>query len=262
MAVGAPRKRNESESDLMEERVALITGSSRGIGRAIALDLARNGIRVVGNYRSRQEAAEEAARSIAQAGGRAMVVKADVGDDGEVKSMVQRVVDEWGTIDILINNATVHRGGRIQLLGLDDWNTVIGSGLMGTFHCCRHVVPMMVQKRWGRIVNLSSYVALHGYPGDTAYGAAKSGILGLTMSLAKEVATKGITVNAVIPGFIQTDMTRALFDSPEKLERELQRIPMRRPGKAEEVADAVNFLVFKGDYVTGSVIRVDGGLAM
>jgi 3-oxoacyl-[acyl-carrier protein] reductase len=247
---------------LIEERVALITGSSRGIGRAIALDLARNGIRVVINYRSRQEAAEEVAREIGQAGGKAMMVKADVGADGEVKSMVDRVLDEWGTIDILINNAAVHRGGRIQLLGLEDWNTVIGSGLGGVFHCCRHVVPGMVEKNWGRIVNLSSYVALHGYPGDTAYGAAKSGILGFTMSLAKEVATKGVTVNAVIPGFIPTDMTRGLFNSQEKLDRELQRIPMRRPGRPEEVADAVNFLVFKGDYVTGSVIRVDGGLGM
>jgi 3-oxoacyl-[acyl-carrier protein] reductase len=247
---------------LIEERVALITGSSRGIGRAIALDLARNGIRVVINYRSRQEAAEEVAREIGQAGGKAMMVKADVGADGEVKSMVDRVLDEWGTIDILINNAAVHRGGRIQLLGLEDWSTVVGSGLGGVFHCCRHVVPGMVEKNWGRVVNLSSYVALHGYPGDTAYGAAKSGILGFTMSLAKEVAAKGVTVNAVIPGFIPTDMTRGLFNSQEKLDRELQRIPMRRPGRPEEVADAINFLVLKGDYVTGRVIRVDGGLGM
>jgi 3-oxoacyl-[acyl-carrier protein] reductase len=246
----------------MEKKVALVTGSARGIGRAIALNLAKDGVRLVVNYRSRQDAAEEVAREIAEAGGEAIVMKADVGSDGDVKSMVDHVVERWGAVDILVNNATAHRGGRIQTLAPEDWNTVINSALGGAFHCCRHIVPMMVERNWGRIINLSSYVALHGYPGDTAYGAAKSGILGFTMSLAKEVATKGVTVNAVIPGFIPTDMTIGLFNSQEKLERELKNIPMRRPGKPEEVADAVNFLVFKGDYVTGTVIRVDGGLAM
>ena len=201
---------------------------------------------IVVNYQSRQDAAEEVALLIAEAGGEAMAVKADVGNDGEVRSMVDRVVEKWGAIDILVNNATVHRGGRIQALKLEDWNIVINSALGGAFHCCRHVVPMMVERKWGRIINLSSYVALHGYAGDTAYGAAKSGLLGFTMSLAKEVATKGITVNAVIPGFIPTDMTAGLFDSPEKLDKEIQNIPMRRPGKPEEIADMVNFLVFKG----------------
>jgi 3-oxoacyl-[acyl-carrier protein] reductase len=246
----------------MEKKVALVTGSARGIGRAIALNLAKDGVRLVVNYQSRQDAAEEVVREIAEAGGEAIAVQADVGSDGDVKSMVDRAMEKWGTIDILVNNATAYRGGRIQTLGLEDWNTVINSALGGVFHCCRHIVPMMVERKWGRIINLSSYVALHGYPGDTAYGAAKSGILGFTMSLAKEVATKGVTVNAVIPGFIPTDMTIGLFNSQEKLERELRNIPMRRPGKPEEVADAVNFLVFKGDYVTGTVIRVDGGLAM
>jgi 3-oxoacyl-[acyl-carrier protein] reductase len=246
----------------MEKKVALVTGSARGIGRAIALNLAKDGVRLVVNYQSRQDAAEKVVREIAEAGGEAIAVQADVGSDGDVKSMVDRVMERWGTIDILVNNATTHRGGRIQTLALGDWNTVINSALGGVFHCCRHIVPMMVERKWGRIINLSSYVALHGYPGDTAYGAAKSGILGFTMSLAKEVATKGVTVNAVIPGFIPTDMTIGLFNSQEKLERELKNIPMRRPGKPEEVADAVSFLVFKGDYVTGTVIRVDGGLAM
>jgi 3-oxoacyl-[acyl-carrier protein] reductase len=246
----------------VENRVALVTGSSRGIGRAIALNLARSGMRVVVNYQFRQEAAEEVAREISEGGGEAIVVKADVRSDEGVKSMVTRIVNTWGTVDVLVNNAVVHRGGRVQKLEPKDWNMVIDSALGGAFHCCRRIAPMMVERKWGRIVNLSSYVALHGYPGDTAYGAAKAGLLGFTMSLAKEVATKGITVNAVVPGFILTDMTSGLFDSQEKLAGEIGRIPMRQPGKPEEVADTVNFLVFKRDYVTGTVIRVDGGLAM
>jgi 3-oxoacyl-[acyl-carrier protein] reductase len=246
----------------MSAKVALITGSARGIGRAIAIGLSKEGVRIVVNYQSRQDAAESVAREITEAGGEALVVKADAGNDGEVKSMVDRAVEKWGAVDILVNNATTHRGGRIQKLKLEEWNLVINSALAGAFHCCRHIVPIMIEKNWGRIINISSYVALHGFPGDTAYGAAKSGLLGLTMSLAKEVATKGITVNAVIPGFFPTDMTRGLFDTPEKLDREMQNIPMRRPGKLEEIADMVNFLVFKGAYITGCVIRVDGGLAM
>jgi 3-oxoacyl-[acyl-carrier protein] reductase len=246
----------------MEEKVALVTGSARGIGRAIALGLAKEGVRVVVNYQSRREAAEEVAREIIGAGGKALVVRADVANDAEVKSMVDQVVEKWGTINILVNNAATHRGGRIQKLTLEDWGLVINSALGGAFHCCRHIIPMMVEKKWGRIINLSSYVALHGYPGDTPYGAAKAGLLGFTMSLAKEVAAKGITVNAVIPGYVPTDMTDALFNTQEKIERQIQEIPIHRPGKPEEIAEMVNFLVFKGDYITGTVIRVDGGLAM
>jgi 3-oxoacyl-[acyl-carrier protein] reductase len=246
----------------MEKRVALVTGSARGIGRAIALDLAKIGIRVVINYRSREDAALEALKEITDAGGEAIIVKGDVANDDEVKAMVDQIAEKWGTIDILVNNAALHRGGRIQTLTLEDWGLVINSVLGGAFHCCRHVVPMMVAKGWGRIVNLASYVALHGYPGDTAYGAAKSGMLGFTMSLAKEVASKGITVNAVIPGFVPTDMTAGLFNTQERIDREVQNIPIRRPEKPEEVAEMVTFLVTKGEYITGTVIRVDGGLAM
>ena len=242
--------------------VALVTGASRGIGRAIAIGLAKEGVSVAVNYQSRRDAAEEVAREITGAGGKAIVVKADVANDAEVKSMVDQVVEKWGTIDILVNNAATHRGGRLQNLTLEDWSLVINSVLGGAFHCCRHILPMMVAKKWGRVINLSSYVGLHGYPGDTPYGAAKAGILGLTLSLAKEVSTKGITVNAIVPGFVPTDMTAGLFNTKEKLDLEIQRIPLRRPGKPEEIADMVNFLVFKGEYITGTVIRVDGGLAM
>jgi 3-oxoacyl-[acyl-carrier protein] reductase len=247
---------------IMEKKVAFVTGSSRGIGRAIAIGLAKEGVSVVVNYRSRQDAAEEVAREITGIGGEAIIAKADVANDDEVKSMVDDVINKWGSIDILVNNAAIHRGGRIQKLTLEDWNLVINSVLGGTFHCCRHIVPLMIAKNWGRIINLSSYVALHGYPGDTAYGAAKAGLLGFTMSLAKEVASKGVTVNAIIPGFVPTDMTGGLFNTQEKIDREVQNIPIHRPGKPEEIADMVNFLVSKGEYITGTVIRVDGGLAM
>jgi 3-oxoacyl-[acyl-carrier protein] reductase len=246
----------------MEAKVALVTGSARGIGRAIAIGLARERIRVAVNYRSRQDAAEEVLKEITDAGGEAIVLKADVASDGEVKTMVDQIMEKWGSVDILVNNAALHRGGRIQKLAPEDWNLVINSALGGTYHCSRHVVPIMVNKNWGRIINLSSYVALHGYPGDTAYGAAKAGILGFTMSLAKEVAAKGITVNAVVPGFVPTDMTGELFNTREKIDTEVQRIPIHRPGNPAEIADMVNFLVFKGEYITGTVIRVDGGLAM
>jgi len=246
----------------MEKRVALVTGSARGIGRAIAVGLAKEGIKVVINYRSRPDAAEEVFKEIMSTGGEAIIVKGDVANDNEVKAMIDHIVEKWGGIDILVNNAALHRGGRIQNLTLEDWSLVINSVLGGAFHCSRYVVPMMLNKGWGRIINLASYVALHGFPGDTAYGAAKAGMLGFTMSLAKEVASKGITVNAVIPGFVPTDMTGGLFNTEEKINREVQNIPIHRPGKPEEVSDMVNFLVLKGEYITGTVIRVDGGLAM
>lgn len=245
-----------------QKRIALVTGASRGIGRAIAIGLAAEGVAVVINYQRRRDAAEEVMAVIEAAGGESTIYGADVAKDDAVKSMVDEIGRRWGGIDILVNNATTHKGGRVQSLSHEEWDAVIGSALGGAFHCCRHVVPGMVERRWGRIINLSSYVALHGYPGDCAYGAAKAGLLGFTMSLAKEVATRGVTVNAIIPGFVLTDMTNALFDTQEKVEREMQNIPMRRPGTAEEIADTVNFLVFKGQYITGTAIRVDGGLAM
>jgi 3-oxoacyl-[acyl-carrier protein] reductase len=246
----------------MEKKVALVTGSGRGIGRAIALGLAKEGARVVVNYHSRRDAAEEAAREIVGTGGKAIVVKADVANEAEVKSMVDQVVEKWGTIDILVNNAALHRGGRIQKLLPEEWDLVINSILKGAFNCCRYVVPLMVGKEWGRIINISSDAGLHGYPGDTAYGGAKAGLIGFTKSLAKEVAKKNITVNVIIPGFLQTDMTAPLFDTEERLKREIERIPMGRPGRLEEIVELVSFLAFKGSYITGAVIQIDGGMGM
>ena len=246
----------------MEKKVALVTGASRGIGRAIAIDLAKEGADVIVNYRSNSEAAEEVVKLIKEMGRQAISIKADVANDHEVEEMVQKAKEEFGNIDVLVNNAALHRGGRIQKLPPEDWDLVMNSVLRGVFNCCRHIVPFMVEKEWGRIINISSDAGLHGYPGDTAYGAAKAGLIGFTKSLAKEVAKKKITVNVVIPGFLQTDMTSVLFTSEERLNREIERIPLGRPGKVEEIAELVSFLAFKGSYITGAVIQVDGGMGM
>jgi len=243
-------------------KIALVTGAARGIGRAIALDLASEGADIVVNYRSRQDAAENVAQEIRDMGRRALVIKADVADEGQVKSMVDRAVEEFGTIDILVNNAALHRGGRVQKIEPEDWDLVINAALRGAYNCCRHVVPLMVERRSGRIINISSYAGLHGYPGDTAYGSAKAGIIGFTKSLAKETAKRGITANVVVPGFLKTDMTAPLFNTEEKLKVELERIPLGRPGELHEIAEVVSFLAFKGSYMTGAVIMVDGGMGM
>lgn len=246
----------------LKNKVALVTGSSRGIGKAIALDLAQQGADIIINYKSSRRKAENVANSIKEIGKNAIIFKADVADEQEVKTMVDQAIKIFGTIDILVNNAGIHRGGRVQSINTEDWDLVINSSLKGTFNCCRYIVPQMVKQNMGRIINISSPSGEHGYPGDTAYGSAKAGMIGFTKSLAKEVATKNITANVVIPGYIQTDMTTGLFDTDEKIKLALQGIPMRRPGDVYEVAETVSFLAFKGSYVTGAVIRVDGGMGM
>lgn len=245
-----------------QRRVALVTGSSRGIGRAIALDLAQQGADIIVNFRSKEDRAQKVAMEIRQKGGNAALIKADVTEEAQVRSMVEQSLEEFGRIDILVNNAAVHRGGKVQLLSTKDWDLVINTALKGTFNCCRYVVPAMIDQGWGRIINISSPSGDHGYPGDTAYGSAKAGLIGFTKSLAKELAGKEITANVVIPGLIITEMTAALFDTREKMDREFNSIPMRRPGELHEIAEVVSFLSLKGSYITGSVIRVDGGMGM
>lgn len=245
-----------------DRKIALVTGAARGIGRAIALELAAQGADVVVNYRSRPDAAEDVAEQIRSMGRGALVIKADVADQDQVETMVDRIVEEWGSVDILVNNAALHRGGRVQKIGLEDWDLVLHTTLRGAYYCCRLVVPLMVERGWGRIINISSNAGVHGHAGDTAYGAAKAGLIGFTKSLAREVAKRSITANVVVPGFLKTDMTAPLFDTAEKVKAEMDGIPMGRPGEPREIAEVVSFLAFKGSYVTGAVIMVDGGMGM
>jgi len=244
----------------LDGRTALVTGSSRGIGRAIAIRLAEAGAKVAVNYRVREKEASEVVAIIDAKGGRSLACRADVSRYDEVAAMVEDVKRELGPIDILVNNATIHRGRKVEKLPLEDWDLVIKSCLYGAFHCTRCVVPSMKERGWGRIVNISSGVGERGYPGDTAYGAAKAGLLGFTKSLSRELAPYRITVNAVMPGFVLTEMTGSL--TSENIELIRQSIPLGKLCEPEDVAEMVAFLVAKGSNVTGSIHHVDGGLAI
>ena len=244
----------------LEGKVALVSGASRGIGRAIALDLAVHGADVVVNYATRLDAAETVCQAIRDMGRRALPLQADVAEATEVARMVEEATATFGRIDILVNNATLHRGRRVEKLPESDWDAVIDSCLKGAYHCCRNVVPQMRAQGGGRIINISSSVGRIGWPGDTAYGAAKAGLIGFTRSLAKEVAPDGITANVVMPGYIRTDMTAAL--TPKNIEHMLSLIPLGRAGEPEDVAEVVTFLAMAGAYVTGAVYVVDGGMSL
>ncbi len=244
----------------LEGKVALVTGASRGIGRAIALDLAAHRADVVVNYANRLDAAEAVSNAIRDLGRQARPLQADVADAAAVKHMVDEALETFGQIDVLVNNATLHRGRRVEKLPESDWDAVIDSCLKGAYHCCQHIVPQMRSRRSGRIINISSSVGLIGWPGDTAYGAAKSGLIGFTRSLAKEVSLDGITANVVMPGYIRTDMTAAL--TPKNIEDMLSLIPLGRAGEPEDVAEVVTFLAAAGAYVTGAVYVVDGGMSL
>ena len=244
----------------LEGRTALVTGSSRGIGRAIAVRLAEEGAKVVVNYRSRDKEASDAVGEIQERGGKALACRADVSSFEQVDAMVKQAARALGPVDILVNNATIHRGRKVEKLPLEDWDLVIKSCLYGAFHCTRCVVPSMKERKWGRIVNISSTVGERGYPGDSAYGAAKAGIVGFTKSLARELARDGITVNAVMPGFVLTEMTRSL--SPDNIELIKASIPMGKLCEPEDVAEVVTFLASKGHNITGSVHHVDGGIGI
>ena len=244
----------------LEGKVALVSGASRGIGRAIALDLATHGADVVVNYATRADAAETVCQTIRDMGRRALPLQANVAEATDVARMVAEAMATFGHIDILVNNATWHRGRRVEKLPESDWDAVLDSCLKGAYHCCQHLVPQMRARGGGRIINISSSVGLIGWPGDTAYGAAKSGLIGFTRSLAKEVAPDGITANVVMPGYIRTDMTAAL--TPKNTEHMLSLIPLGRAGEPEDVAEVVTFLATAGAYVTGAVYVVDGGMSL
>ncbi len=240
-------------------QTALVTGASRGIGRAIALALAEAGAEVVINYASSTEAAAAVVAEIADTGGRAWSHRADVAVEEEVEGMVREVLARSGRLDLLINNAGITRDGLLMRMRTDDWRRVLDLNLTGVFLCTRAVSRSMLKARRGRIVNITSVVALMGNPGQANYSAAKAGVIGLTRSTAAEFASRGITVNAVAPGFIATEMTQDLDPAPI-----LAAIPLARLGQPEEVAGVVRFLAADpaAAYITGQVLQVDGGLVM
>ncbi|MBE3554013.1 MAG: 3-oxoacyl-[acyl-carrier-protein] reductase [Thermicanus sp.] len=246
---------------MLKGRVALITGASRGIGRATALALAEVGAKIAVNFQGNEERAKEVVHQVESLGGEALLVRADVSQYDQVESMVDAVLSRFGKLDILVNNAGITRDTLIMRMKEEDWDAVINTNLKGVFHCIKAVTRPMMKQRYGRIINLSSVVGVSGNPGQANYVAAKAGVIGLTKTAAKELASRGITVNAVAPGFIETDMT-GLLD--EKLKEEmLKMIPLARFGKPEDVARVIRFLAAPdADYITGQVIHVDGGLVM
>lgn len=244
---------------MVENRVAVITGASRGIGKACACKLAAEGVTVVINYSSSSAAAEEVVSEIAANGGSAKAYKCDVSDSQAVEKMFADIIKEFGRIDILINNAGITRDNLSMLMTEEDFDAVLSTNLKGAFNCIRACLPKMIRSRYGRIINISSISGLHGNPGQANYSAAKAGLIGLTKSVAKEVGKRGITVNAIAPGFIETDMVKGLDEEFKK--QFANEIPLKRFGKPEEVADIVAFFASeKASYTTGSVINIDGGL--
>jgi 3-oxoacyl-[acyl-carrier protein] reductase len=242
-------------------QVALVTGASRGIGRAIALALSEAGAYVAINYRGNQQAAEATLNELNGTGGKGELCRFDVSVETEVDAAVKKIVDRQGKVDILINNAGVTVDSLLIRMKPEDWDQVIGTNLRGTVLCTKAVCRVMIRQRYGRIVNLSSVVGQTGNVGQSVYAATKAGILGFTKSVARELAARGVTVNAVAPGFIETEMTASL--TPQHHEEFLRSIPLGRFGKSEEVAQLVVFLVGSGAaYITGQVIGVNGGLYM
>ncbi len=246
---------------LLSGKVALVTGGSRGIGRAIAIRLAAEGAKVAVNYAGNKAAAEEVKAIIEKQGGTAHLIQADVSDASAACEMVERVHAELGGLDILVNNAGITRDTLLIRMRDEDFDAVIGTNLKGVYACTKAAAKIMTKQRSGRIVNLSSVVGEIGNIGQTNYAAAKAGVIGFTKAAAKEFAARGITVNAVAPGFIDTDMTAVLKDSiREKL---IENIPLGALGKPEHVADAVIFLVSDAaSYITGQTLNVDGGMVM
>jgi 3-oxoacyl-(acyl-carrier-protein) reductase len=239
-------------------KACLVTGGSRGIGRAIALELGRHGAFVAVGYAHNKAAAEVVAAEIATSGGKSFAFGCDVQDAGAIEPAVAAVVERLGKIDVLVNNAGITRDRSLAKMSDDEWDAVLQTNLTSVFHMTARVLPHMVKAGYGRIVNISSVIGIHGNFGQANYAAAKAGIIGFTKSAALELARKGVTVNAIAPGFIETEMIAAMPD--EVRARILEKIPMGRFGRPEEIAQAVAFLVSNGDYITGQVITIDGGM--
>ena len=248
-----------SSSASLDGQTALVTGASRGIGRAVALALAGEGAEVVVNYASSPDAAEQVVAEIQAQGGSAYAVKADVGDEASVEALIKTVLKRSERIDVLVNNAGITRDGLLMRMKTEDWQAVINLNLTGVFLCTRAVARPMLKQRSGRIINITSVVGLMGNAGQANYAAAKAGVVGLTRSSAKEMASRGITVNAVAPGFIATDMTKDLA-----ADAILSAIPLGRFGTPDQVAGTVRFLAADpaAAYIAGQVLQVDGGMVM
>ena len=245
----------------LEGKKALVTGASRGIGRAIALALAAEGADVVVNYAGSEAAAKAVAAEIEAMGRKALVLQADISSNESATAMVDAAVKEFGRIDILVNNAGITRDGLLMRMKEEDWDSVLTTNLKGVFNCTKAAVKYMMKQKAGRIVSISSVVGLMGNAGQANYAAAKAGVLGFTKAVAKEVAARGITVNAIAPGFIQTDMTAVL--SEKVVEGMLNTIPLHKLGDPEDIAKAVVFLVSDdAKYITGQTLHVDGGMVM
>lgn len=246
---------------MLNEKVAIVTGASRGIGKAIAKKLAGMGAIVVVNYNGSEEKAQEVKAEIIQAGGNAEIMKCNVSDYSACEKFIEEVIEKYGRIDILVNNAGITKDGLLMRMSEEDFGNVIDVNLKGTFNCIRFASRQMMKQRSGRIINMSSVVGVCGNAGQVNYSASKAGVIGMTKSAAKELASRGITVNAIAPGYIETDMTSVL---PEKIkERTIQQIPLGYLGQSQDVAAAVAFLASdEAKYITGQVLHVDGGMAM
>ncbi|WNS46884.1 3-oxoacyl-[acyl-carrier-protein] reductase [Paenibacillus sp. MMS20-IR301] len=245
----------------LKGQTALVTGGSRGIGRAIALALAEHGVKVAVNYSGSVQAAEETVARIQELGSEGLALQGNVGNSEQAESLVKEVIGAWGKIDILINNAGITRDNLIMRMKEEEFDQVIETNLKGVFNCLKAATRPMMKQRYGRIINISSVVGVTGNPGQINYTAAKAGVIGMTKTAARELSSRGITVNCIAPGFIDTDMTRELSD--EVRSELVKGIPLAKLGRAEDIANTVVFLASEGAaYMTGQTLHVDGGMYM
>lgn len=244
---------------MLDGKIAVVTGGSRGIGRAISITLAKSGADVVVIYAGNKQKAEDTVAEIEQLGRRSLALQVDVSQSDQVNTAFKEIISSFGSIDILVNNAGITRDNLAMRLKEEDWDQVIDTNLKGVFLCSKAAIRPMMKRRQGKIINISSVVAVAGNPGQANYCAAKAGVIGLTKSMAKELASRQITVNAIAPGFIDTDMTEVLSEELKK--QILAGIPLGRLGSAQDVAEAVRFLASEGaNYITGQTLHIDGGM--